>query len=84
MEPEADFTAIVLSLNRSINCLVDDNRSIQLEGIKKITDELPKMKKTNLIKLFTKTDLTKNLLRLINGKIEAHRQKGLEMLTKFI
>jgi hypothetical protein len=60
-------------LQRSINCLTDQDRNIRRGGLSTLLKELERTNKQNQIKILTSTNLSKNLLYTLNDPIEANR-----------
>ena len=67
-------------LQRSINCLTDQDRNIRRGGLTALLKELEKTSKANQVRLLTSTNLSKNLLYTLNDPIEANRETTLNLL----
>jgi len=83
MESE-DYGTLLQLLQRSINCLTDQDRNIRKTGIVTLTKELDKTTKYNQIKMLTTTNLAKNLIHTLNDPIEANRELTIALMQKLL
>jgi hypothetical protein len=67
------YQALVLTLQRPINCLVDPDRNIRRQGLDTLLKELKKTSKEYQTRLFTTSHLPKNLIHTLSDPIENNR-----------
>lgn len=75
---------LLQSLQRSINCLTDQDRNIRKTGLMTLLREVERSSKVNQVKLLTSTNLPKNLMYTLNDPIEANRETTLNLLERLL
>jgi len=87
MIPNSDqaFEDLQKQFQRDINCLSDEDRNIRLRGLTNINTQLfaPQNDQQSILKLFDRV-LLKNVLRLMDDKVEKHKAIALDILNKKI
>jgi len=79
------FEDLQKQFQRDINCLSDEDRNIRLRGLTNINTQLfaPQNDQQSILKLFDRV-LLKNVLRLMDDKVEKHKAIALDILNKFL
>lgn len=75
---------LLQSLQRSINCLTDQDRNIRKTGLTALLREVERTSKANQLRLLASTNLPKNLMYTLNDPIEANREATLNLLEKLL
>jgi hypothetical protein len=83
MESE-DYGSLVQVTQRSINCLLDQDRNIRKTGLSSLAKELGRVPKSAQLRLLLTTNLCKNLLHTLNDPIEANRELALALLQQLL
>lgn len=78
------YQALFLTLQRPINCLTDPDRNIRRQGLDTLHKELKKASKEYQTRLFTTTNLPKNLIHTLSDPIENNRELTLNILGVII
>lgn len=75
---------VLQSLQRSINCLTDQDRNIRKSGLVALLREVERTSKHNQVRLLASTNLPKNLMYTLNDPIEANRETTLNLLERLL
>jgi len=87
MQPNSDelYDDLQKQFQRDINCLTDEDRNIRFKGLNNINQQLftSTRDRAAIARLFEK-NLLRNVIRLMDDKVEKHKTISLEILNKFL
>jgi len=87
MQPNSDelYDDLQKQFQRDINCLTDEDRNIRFKGLNNINQQLftSTRDRAAIARLFEK-NLLRNVIRLMDDKVEKHKTISLEILNKKI